>query len=500
MEYNFDPSVDYYARLGLSPQAEENVIKAAYRALSQKYHPDKNGGDNSRMQELNEAYAILSTHESKAAYDEARKSFNNTYRGNGFSTENHSNGNHGTGKPDAKATVTAPRWSRFFARIFDLWLEVLVVSLVVGLVAGYIFPSFWAWLEKPGADAVLGIITMPVALVLDAVIFSIFGNTPGKAILGLRILTKDGQVLSFAQYLQRNLSVWVYGLGLGIPIVNLFTMAAQGNRLKKGMPTKYDEQSGYTVQTGDTTWIRRSVFGVSVISLLFLISIFNTIKKGNKEYRHDESLETTTQSKNIDRMIDDIFDTDNKQKTKQNHLDQSKIQNNSGDYSDPEKRSERIINLYNAGDYTEVVKEAESGDFLKNVSNIIGISMYNTGQFKRSLYMFLDAEELYPDDFAIKCNLGDSYLKNGNLSMALCKYIEAQNINPDNEYINNKIRYIESNVDFSSFGYKMRPIDIELKKVEAQSVFNFLEQINYHERITEIKIIYKGNSSKLAGC
>lgn len=32
---------DYYATLGVTPQAEDVVIKAAYRALAQRYHPDR---------------------------------------------------------------------------------------------------------------------------------------------------------------------------------------------------------------------------------------------------------------------------------------------------------------------------------------------------------------------------------------------------------------------------------------------------------------------------
>ena len=32
---------DYYAILGVTPQAEDVVIKAAYRALAQRYHPDR---------------------------------------------------------------------------------------------------------------------------------------------------------------------------------------------------------------------------------------------------------------------------------------------------------------------------------------------------------------------------------------------------------------------------------------------------------------------------
>jgi len=67
---------DYYAILGVLPTAEKAVIKAAYRALAQIYHPDRYEGSKEdaefRMRELNEAYSVLSKPEKRAKYDEAR--------------------------------------------------------------------------------------------------------------------------------------------------------------------------------------------------------------------------------------------------------------------------------------------------------------------------------------------------------------------------------------------------------------------------------------------
>lgn len=69
---------DYYAVLGVLPSAEDIVIRAAYRALAQRYHPDRhddsNATSNERMAELNEAYAILSSSTARAEYDRLRGS------------------------------------------------------------------------------------------------------------------------------------------------------------------------------------------------------------------------------------------------------------------------------------------------------------------------------------------------------------------------------------------------------------------------------------------
>jgi curved DNA-binding protein CbpA len=65
---------DYYAILGILPSAEIVVIKAAYRALSKRYHPDVYKGPNisEKMADINEAYETLSNATRKSEYDEAR--------------------------------------------------------------------------------------------------------------------------------------------------------------------------------------------------------------------------------------------------------------------------------------------------------------------------------------------------------------------------------------------------------------------------------------------
>ncbi len=53
---------DPYRVLGVSPQASDEEIKKAYRALAKKYHPDVNNGSaqaEARMKEVNEAYSMI---------------------------------------------------------------------------------------------------------------------------------------------------------------------------------------------------------------------------------------------------------------------------------------------------------------------------------------------------------------------------------------------------------------------------------------------------------
>ena len=63
---------DYYEVLGVNKNATEDDLKKAYRNLAKKYHPDVNPGNaeaEAKFKEANEAYAILSDAEKRAAYD-----------------------------------------------------------------------------------------------------------------------------------------------------------------------------------------------------------------------------------------------------------------------------------------------------------------------------------------------------------------------------------------------------------------------------------------------
>ncbi len=63
---------DYYDVLGVPRNADEKTLKAAYRKLAMDNHPDRNPDDpaaEARFKEANEAYAVLSDADKRAAYD-----------------------------------------------------------------------------------------------------------------------------------------------------------------------------------------------------------------------------------------------------------------------------------------------------------------------------------------------------------------------------------------------------------------------------------------------
>ena len=77
--------MDHYSTLGVDRSASPEDIKAAFKKLAMKHHPDR-GGDAGKFQELNEAYSVLSDPEKRMMYDHGghRQHHFNTQAGNPF--------------------------------------------------------------------------------------------------------------------------------------------------------------------------------------------------------------------------------------------------------------------------------------------------------------------------------------------------------------------------------------------------------------------------------
>lgn len=61
---------DYYEVLGISKDASADEIKKAFRKAAVQHHPDKEGGDESKFKEINEAYEVLKDAQKRQRYDQ----------------------------------------------------------------------------------------------------------------------------------------------------------------------------------------------------------------------------------------------------------------------------------------------------------------------------------------------------------------------------------------------------------------------------------------------
>lgn len=282
----------HYDNLKVARTAPAEVIRAAYKALSQRYHPDKNPSpDASRiMRILNDAYSILGDPDRRAAYDleierdeerqGAAKEPENESSAATSQSESEDNSERSRDRPSAgptsQSTESQPAfvpkfgspWARFLARTFDVWWETLAIGLGIGYYLGRHSIEFVQWSTGPGSDTIVRLGCLPIAMVVDAGIYALIGNTPGKALLGLKVTGLDGRRLTYAEYSRRNLSVWASGLALGLPIFNLFTMSRQSKELNKGLQTTYDTATGFRVRAKSIGLPRKTLFAVAFVALI----------------------------------------------------------------------------------------------------------------------------------------------------------------------------------------------------------------------------------------
>ena len=161
------------------------------------------------------------------------------------------------------ADVTAPRtgrWRRYWARMFDIWWESILVT-------GVLLAVLVAWSPAGGkvpgdylSPYVLGVAVLPLALLLDVAVFGVFGNTPGKALLGLHVTDEQGSALRTGQYFGRNVGVWMSGLCLGLPLASFFSLVYQAHNVGKTGHTSYDEATGYQVLRARTGVFKPALF------------------------------------------------------------------------------------------------------------------------------------------------------------------------------------------------------------------------------------------------
>jgi len=74
LTYNGNMKKDYYKILQIDPEASLEVMNNAYRTLVRQYHPDlyhtqRKSMMNEKMQQINEAYQVLSNAGTRADYD-----------------------------------------------------------------------------------------------------------------------------------------------------------------------------------------------------------------------------------------------------------------------------------------------------------------------------------------------------------------------------------------------------------------------------------------------
>jgi len=157
-------------------------------------------------------------------------------------------------------------WQRFLARFTDYSLLNLLIIFLRLMLSDHL--SFFHFEY---------IITLQFLLwvPIEAFLLSKWGYTPGKFLLKTKVKPQLGKKLDFSRSIRRSFSVWVKGIGLGIPVLSIFVMLYSYFKLKTEGITSWDKEE-HTHVIHEPLSRNNIIVSCSIILLsVFLTCIFS---------------------------------------------------------------------------------------------------------------------------------------------------------------------------------------------------------------------------------
>ena len=179
-----------------------------------------------------------------------------------------------------QSTKPAP-WRRYFARMFDAVILGALIWMVLGLAFAALSTQMYQTFFGTGglADNPLLSTMMTFALMMpvEALMLGLSGTTAGKWVFGMRVTDSRGCAIGFSDALRREGAVFLRGLGLGIPIVSLFTLVSGYNALTKSGFTTWDRGEPWIVTYRRSGAVQISLSIVGVVVLVASLVIIRAI-------------------------------------------------------------------------------------------------------------------------------------------------------------------------------------------------------------------------------
>ena len=146
------------------------------------------------------------------------------------------------------------RWPRAIARTADLLLFMGIVLVAYTLATG----SGLLDLYHKNLFGFFALIfaALPIAIALDGLVAALLGNSPAKAIVGVRATSSRGERLTVATHLRRSYGVWTDGLAMGLLPLSVATLVRQFNRVTGRREATYDERLHVRMRSGTGTGLR----------------------------------------------------------------------------------------------------------------------------------------------------------------------------------------------------------------------------------------------------
>ena len=293
----------HYDNLHVSEKASPEVIKGAYKALSQKWHPDKHPDQRERAERyfkiIGKAFEVLSDPKARAAYD-------------AWLTEQR---NPAEPAPEVKQAKEPPTqsqqkirldgtkdqetflWCRFLARFIDTGLSVLIALLCM-IILEYISAKFHRAdnITKLFDNAiVVFIIILAGILTIETTLTQKLGTTFGKSLLGIRVTDSEGRNLTTEKSFERALWANLFGQGASIPGIAFAANLINYFLFKRNGITPWDSRTGAHVSRKTISPLRGAACAAVTITILIIFALLNEYSKGVDEHGEAQSPKAAAQ-------------------------------------------------------------------------------------------------------------------------------------------------------------------------------------------------------------
>ena len=169
--------------------------------------------------------------------------------------------------PDALAADQLPKvrapWRRFFARSFDLLLCGALWNAVLGLGLNINVLN-----RAAGWQIVDGVVELVLLLLLEPLFLALWGATPGKWLLGLRVTDQNDQRLSYQAAFTRTCWVLWKGLGFQIVIYDLVRLWKSYQACQAGETLEWEYESDSVLTLRDERPWRNIAMGAAFVLVI----------------------------------------------------------------------------------------------------------------------------------------------------------------------------------------------------------------------------------------
>lgn len=171
----------------------------------------------------------------------------------------------------ARGRSASGLWARYFAKQVDLLLFFIPAIVLSALLIAISAPFFGVHADDVYEEAavVVGLLMLVFFALIEGVWISLFGSTPGKSLFGISLRDFEGRKLRLSKSVSRSVRALLQGLGMGIPLIALFTQISAWSYVKEHGTTGWDRNTGTNYNSNAVHPFRWSL-GILLTILSFL--------------------------------------------------------------------------------------------------------------------------------------------------------------------------------------------------------------------------------------